>query len=560
MAFPDGTPTVTLTGTLPAAVAGTGFGGQIVLTPSALLTDDTRHAIYPGGGKTDIVDGTFTVELIPSNAAGIAPAGWRWRVDVQPSRGQRVIFWADIHGADGDTIHLDELVPVQAPGGGDAGGDGAAGKSAYEIAVDNGFTGTVTQWLASLIGPAGPQGVPGATGPTGPKGDPGTTGPAGPPGADGSGGDAEAYTDSAVAAEAARADSAYDTAGSAAAAQSAATTAAASDAAAKVAAHAAAADPHGDRAAAAAALATHAGATTGIHGIANTAQLESTAGAQTKVNTAISAEVVRADAAYDPAGAAASAQTAAATDATGKVAAHASASDPHQDRAYTDSQVAAHAADSTSVHGIADTAVLETQAGAQTKANSAGTAATSAAATDAASKVAAHAAATDPHGDRSYADGKLAKTANLSDLSNINTARTSLGLGEQQPSTSAPAPAPSQQATTAASPTPAPPPRTQPATRPAAATRSARPASAPTRPRTATPSTTTSPTCRTVLAGTSGWRTGPPPWRAGNSTVHRTWPTSTMRRRPAPVSGSAALPSLAWAPARAPLPQAMTRG
>ena len=35
MAFPAGTPVVTLTGTLPSAVAGTGYGGQAVLTPSS---------------------------------------------------------------------------------------------------------------------------------------------------------------------------------------------------------------------------------------------------------------------------------------------------------------------------------------------------------------------------------------------------------------------------------------------------------------------------------------------------------------------------------------------
>jgi hypothetical protein len=41
----------------------------------------------------------------------------------------------------------------------------------------------------------------------------------------------------------------------------------------------------------------------------------------------------------------------------------------------------------------------------------------------------AHVAATDPHGDRAYADGsKLAKSANLSDLPNPVTARASLGL------------------------------------------------------------------------------------------------------------------------------------
>lgn len=53
---------------------------------------------------------------------------------------------------------------------------GNEGKSAYQVAVDNGFSGTTPQWLASLVGP---QGATGATGPQGPKGDTGAQGPAG---------------------------------------------------------------------------------------------------------------------------------------------------------------------------------------------------------------------------------------------------------------------------------------------------------------------------------------------------------------------------------------------
>ena len=47
------------------------------------------------------------------------------------------------------------------------------GFSAYEIAVQNGFEGTIEEWLLSLIGPEGPQGEKGETGlqgPTGPAG------------------------------------------------------------------------------------------------------------------------------------------------------------------------------------------------------------------------------------------------------------------------------------------------------------------------------------------------------------------------------------------------------
>lgn len=47
---------------------------------------------------------------------------------------------------------------------------GNDGKSAYEIAVDNGFIGTETEWLESLKGEPGKDGVPGADGYTPVKG------------------------------------------------------------------------------------------------------------------------------------------------------------------------------------------------------------------------------------------------------------------------------------------------------------------------------------------------------------------------------------------------------
>lgn len=41
-----------------------------------------------------------------------------------------------------------------------------AGDSAYEVAQKNGFKGTEQEWLASLVGPRGPQGLPGEGGST----------------------------------------------------------------------------------------------------------------------------------------------------------------------------------------------------------------------------------------------------------------------------------------------------------------------------------------------------------------------------------------------------------
>jgi hypothetical protein len=66
--------------------------------------------------------------------------------------------------------------------GGSGGGNGAPGKSAYQIAVDDGFTGSEEQWLASLHGEPGEPGPKGDDGDPGPKGDDGDIGPQGPKG------------------------------------------------------------------------------------------------------------------------------------------------------------------------------------------------------------------------------------------------------------------------------------------------------------------------------------------------------------------------------------------
>lgn len=261
MPFPVGTPVVTFVGTLPSAVAGTPFQGRLVLTPSAYLVDSGRNAVYCGGGSVPITNGAFSVQILPCDAAGVLPAGWRWRVDIQPTGGKRVQFWANITGT--GTVDLADLTPVPAPNGGSSGGSGGA------VSSVNGQTGVVV--LDADDVDAEPEGA--------------------------------------------------------------------------TATHAAASDPHGDRAAATAAL-------------------------------------------------------------------------------------NAHVADTTAVHGITDTALLETAVGAQAKAAAAQAAATDAAATDATAKVTAHSGAVDPHGDRADAATKyLAKTANLSDVTSASAARTNLGLG-----------------------------------------------------------------------------------------------------------------------------------
>lgn len=62
---------------------------------------------------------------------------------------------------------------------GEQGVQGNPGLTAYEVAVLNGYVGTEAEWLASLEGPQGPQGIQGEVGPQGIQGPIGLTGPQG---------------------------------------------------------------------------------------------------------------------------------------------------------------------------------------------------------------------------------------------------------------------------------------------------------------------------------------------------------------------------------------------
>jgi len=268
MGFPAGASTITVTGAFPAPAAGTARAGRVVFTPSARLVDSTQKAIYSGAGSATLdADGEFSIVLLCTDDTDVQPAGWRWRVDEQPSGGTRATYWISLPSTLGATVDLSTLAPASAPDGSGA-----------------------------------------STPPTGPAG----------------------------------------------------------------------------------------GALTGSY-----------------PNPQLSAATI---ASFDAAGAASTAQTAAAVDATAKVATHTAATDPHGDRAAATAALTAHEADTTNVHGIADTAALETAAGAQAKADAAQAAATTTAASDATSKVTTHTAAVDPHGDRAYGDTTFATKVTVTAL------------------------------------------------------------------------------------------------------------------------------------------------
>ena len=87
--------------------------------------------------------------------------------------GTEIQWLASLKGADG-TNGTNGVNGADGADGTD-GENGADGKSAYEIAVEHGYTGTESQWLASLKGADGQDGVDGTDGSNGADGNDGYT-------------------------------------------------------------------------------------------------------------------------------------------------------------------------------------------------------------------------------------------------------------------------------------------------------------------------------------------------------------------------------------------------
>ncbi|MCX4824255.1 hypothetical protein OG883_31240 [Streptomyces sp. NBC_01142] len=124
------------------------------------------YDVILGGPVTAPLDamGAFEIVLPATNAPGMNPSGWSYTVaeqlaGVPVNRVYQILLPAETPAVDlADIAPTDPSTPNYVA---------VRGDSAYEVAVKNGFTGTVAQWLASLVGPQGvngDQGTPGTPG------------------------------------------------------------------------------------------------------------------------------------------------------------------------------------------------------------------------------------------------------------------------------------------------------------------------------------------------------------------------------------------------------------
>ncbi|MEW2297308.1 hypothetical protein ABZ719_32180 [Streptomyces sp. NPDC006743] len=164
MPLPEGIPTVQLTGRF-LTPDGRPLTGQVVVRAPSLVTFGEFDVIL-GGPVTAPLDstGAFEVVLPATDAPGMIPDDWSYQVAEQLAGVATNRVYSILLPAEAPEVDLADIAPTDPSTPNYV---AVRGDSAYEVAVEEGFNGTVTQWLASLVGPQGVKGDTGATGPEG---------------------------------------------------------------------------------------------------------------------------------------------------------------------------------------------------------------------------------------------------------------------------------------------------------------------------------------------------------------------------------------------------------
>ncbi|MFD7106083.1 hypothetical protein [Streptomyces celluloflavus] len=202
--LPDSIPTVTVRGRF-LSPDGRPLSGAVTFRAPAQLTFPDADVILGGPVVAQLdAQGQITATLPATDAPHMDPDGWSYTVTealsgIPAGRSYQILLPAET-----PEVHLADLAPTDPSKPNYV---AVRGDSAYEVAVAQGFEGTVADWLDSLVGPPGPRGEqgppgprgetglpgadstapgpPGDTGPRGEQGPQGDRGEPGPPGADG---------------------------------------------------------------------------------------------------------------------------------------------------------------------------------------------------------------------------------------------------------------------------------------------------------------------------------------------------------------------------------------
>ncbi|MFF3886609.1 hypothetical protein [Streptomyces sp. NPDC001914] len=164
MPLPEGIPTVRLTGRF-LTPDGRPLTGQVVLRAPSLVTFGAYDVIL-GGPVTAPLDstGAFEVVLPATDAPGMNPSDWSYQVAEQLAGVAINRVYSILLPSESPEVDLADIAPTDPSTPSYV---AVRGDSAYEVAVAAGFTGTVSQWLASLVGAQGVKGNTGSTGPAG---------------------------------------------------------------------------------------------------------------------------------------------------------------------------------------------------------------------------------------------------------------------------------------------------------------------------------------------------------------------------------------------------------
>ncbi|MFJ8146986.1 GDSL-type esterase/lipase family protein [Streptomyces sp. NPDC096048] len=168
--LPDGIPTVRVTGRyLSLDDEGQPLSGQVIFRAPSLITFPDYDVIL-GGPVTAPLDatGAFEVDLPATDAPGMNPSGWSYQVAEQLAGVSNRPPFQVLLPAETPTVDIADIAPTDPTTPTYV---AVRGDSAYEVAVENGFAGTESEWLASLVGPQGTEGDPGSKiykGPVGP--------------------------------------------------------------------------------------------------------------------------------------------------------------------------------------------------------------------------------------------------------------------------------------------------------------------------------------------------------------------------------------------------------